>query len=106
MEFLEQKMQEENYTEAVKRVKKIKGFYVHFIVYIVISLMMLGVKMYYTSPSESVFRYQNFTTFFFWGIGIVAHASAVFIPQLKFGKQWEEKKIKEIMERKKNNELY
>ena len=105
MEFLEKQIQEKNYTDAVKPMKRIKGFYVHLTVYIVISLMMLGVKMYYTSPSESIFRYQNFTTFFFWGIGIVAHGATVFVPQLKFSKQWEEKKIKEIMERKKSNKF-
>ncbi len=106
MEFLEQKMQEENYADAVKQVKKIKGFYVHFTIYIVISFMMLGVKMYYTNSTESIFRLQNFNTFIFWGIGIIAHAGAVFIPQLKFGKKWEEEKIKKIMQRKKNNKIY
>jgi len=40
----------------------------------------------------------------FWGIGIILHASKVFILKGRFlGKAWEEKKIKEIMEKEGNS---
>lgn len=105
MDFIDQNTETENYKKALKQVKKIKGFYVHLLIYLVISGMILGVNMYYTKPPESIFRLQNFSTLFFWGIGILAHAVSVFIPQLTFTKAWEEKKIKEIMERHKNNDV-
>jgi hypothetical protein len=36
----------------------------------------------------------------FWGIGIAIHASKVFVLKDRFlGKEWEEKKIKEMMEK-------
>jgi hypothetical protein len=39
----------------------------------------------------------------FWGIALLLHASKVFILKGKFlGEEWEEKKIKEIMEKEGN----
>jgi len=36
----------------------------------------------------------------FWGIGVLIHASKVFVLKGKFlGEEWEEKKIREIMEK-------
>jgi hypothetical protein len=105
MEYSEQIAQQDNYNRALKRVRKLKGFYVHLTVFIVVNIMILAVNMYYTNSSKSIFRLQNFSTIFFWGIGLVAHGSSVFITQIGFGKEWEEKKIKKIMERKKNNKL-
>jgi hypothetical protein len=42
-------------------------------------------------------------TAFFWGIGLVAHGFSVFVPQWFLGNDWEERKIKEIMEKEKQN---
>ena len=38
---------------------------------------------------------------FFWGIGLVAHGLSVFVPQFVLGKDWEERKIRELMEKNK-----
>jgi hypothetical protein len=46
---------------------------------------------------------RNFSTAFFGGIGLAAHGLSVFLPSLIMGKDWEEKKIKELMEKEKNN---
>ena len=105
MMHLNQNEQEETYKRAKKRVKELKGFYTHFSIFIIINIMILAVNMYYTPSSESIFRFRNFSTLFFWGIGLVAHASAVFIPQIRLSKGWEEKKIKEIMDRDKQNKF-
>ena len=92
-----------NYQQALKRVKRIKGFYTHLIVYIVINLMLLIVNYKNSEVGENFWRWQNFTTVFFWGIGLFGHALSVFLPTLFLGKDWEEKKIKELMEKEKNN---
>ena len=91
------------YQEAAKRVKKIKGFYSHIGVYIVVNIMIIVVNIQNLSPGESYFQYKNFFTAFFWGIGLVAHAFSVFVPQWFLGNNWEERKIKELMDKDKNS---
>ncbi|WP_396174894.1 2TM domain-containing protein [Flavobacterium sp.] len=91
------------YQEALKRVKKIKGFYTHAIVYVIINLMIIIVNYQNLDPGESYFQYKNFTTLLFWGIGLVAHGFSVFVPQWFLGNNWEERKIKELMDKEKNS---
>ncbi|WP_035655547.1 2TM domain-containing protein [Flavobacterium filum] len=93
--------EEIKYQEALKRVKKIKGFYSHLLVYIVVNIMIIVVNIQNLSPGESYFQYKNFFTAFFWGIGLVAHGFSVFLPQWFLGSNWEERKIKELMEKDK-----
>lgn len=91
------------YQEAAKRVKKIKGFYTHLTVYIVVNIMIIIVNVQNLDEGESFFKFKTFSTAFFWGVGIAAHGLSVFLPSLIMGKDWEEKKIKELMEKEKNN---
>ena len=91
------------YQEALKRVKKIKGFYTHAIVYVIINLMIIIVNYQDLEPGESYFQYKNFTTLFFWGIGLAAHGFSVFVTQWFLGNNWEERKIKELMDKDKNS---
>jgi hypothetical protein len=91
------------FQEAVKRVKRIKGFYTHAIVYVVINIMIVIINIQDLKSGESYFQYQNFFTAFFWGIGLLAHGLSVFVPSMIMGKNWEERKIKELMEKEKNN---
>jgi hypothetical protein len=91
------------YKEAAKRVKKIKGFYSHLLVYIVINTMLLIVNYKNLESNENFWRWQTFNTVLFWGIGLVAHGLSVFLPSFMMGKDWEEKKINELMEKEKQN---
>jgi hypothetical protein len=94
-------LDEIKYQEAVKRVKRIKGFYTHAAVYVVINIILLVVNG--QNSSEGFFHWKNFATAIFWGIGLVAHGFSVFVPTMILGKDWEDKKIKELMEKEKNN---
>ena len=47
-------------------------------------------------------RWENFSTALFWGIGLLAHGTSVFGSNLIFGKEWEERKIQEFMNKDKN----
>ena len=87
------------YQEAAKRVKKIKGFYTHLTVYIVVNTMIIIVNVQNLDEGESFFKFKTFSTALFWGIGLAAHGLSVFLPSLIMGKDWEEKKIKELMEK-------
>ena len=91
------------YYEAVKRVKRIKGFYTHALVYLVINLMFVVINYQNLGEGESYFQWHNFITAFFWGIGLLAHGLSVFLPGMILGSDWEERKIKELMEKEKNN---
>ena len=91
------------YQEVLKRVKKIKGFYTHAIVYVIINIMIVIINIQDLKEGESYFQARNFFTAFFWGIGLVAHGLSVFLPNWIMGQNWEERKIKEIMEKEKAN---
>jgi hypothetical protein len=91
------------YEEAVKRVKKLKGFYTHAIVYVVINIMVVIANIQNYEPGESFFQFKTFMTAFFWGIGLLAHAMSTFIPYFILGKDWEERKIRELMEKEEQN---
>jgi len=88
----------ERLERARKRVKKIKGFYSHLLVYVVINLMVVVINIQDLEPGESYFQYKNFFTLFFWGIGLAIHGLTVFLPDFILGKKWEERKIREYME--------
>ena len=98
------KIEETNaYDMAYKKVEKLKGFYTHLAVYLLINAVIVGLNISELKPGESYLQYHNFITAFFWGIGLVAHGLSVFMPYFVFGKNWEERKIKELMEEEKNH---
>ena len=96
-------IEQERYDRALKRVKKIKGFYTHLVVYVVINIMIVIVNIQNLNEGESYFQAHNFFTAFFWGIGLLAHGLSVFLPDFIMGQNWEERKIKEFMEKEKAN---
>ena len=91
------------YQQALKRVKKIKGFYIHLIVYVVINIAILIANYPYNEHNETFWRWETLSTPLFWGIGIAVHALSVFLPSFMMGKDWEERKIMELMEKEKQN---
>ncbi len=82
------------YERARKRVEELKGFYGHVIAYIIV-IVFLAIVNLLTTPTFWWFLFVAF----FWGIGLVAHGSSVFMKRGVFSKEWEEKKIKEYMEK-------
>ena len=100
---MENNIDEIRYLEAKKRVKEIKGFYVHLLVYICVNALIIFLNFRDLEPGESYFRWSNFLTLIFWGIGLAAHALGVFLPNYILGKNWEEKKIRELMEKYKQS---
>ena len=94
-------IENERYERAANRVKRIKGFYTHAVVYVVVNLMIVIVNIQNLDAGESYFQWQNFTTLGFWGIGLLAHGLSVFMPSIILGKNWEERKIKELMDNEK-----
>lgn len=90
-----------SYKAAQKRVKDIKGFYVHLIVYLFINTAILIVTTRGEGLIKGLGDISSYSTIFFWGIGLLAHWASVFGSGFIFGKKWEERKIKELMNREK-----
>jgi hypothetical protein len=91
---------EDAYLRAQKRLKKIKGFYWHAFWYVVINIFLL-VMIIPNSSGNFFWSLGTFSTPIFWGIGLAFHALSVFGKNLFFGKAWEERKIKEFMDKDK-----
>lgn len=99
---MERNLQEDqSYKAAQKRVKDIKGFYIHLLVYVFVNIALIVADSNFTPFGDSGLEISNFYTAFFWGIGLAAHFASVFGPGLILGKKWEEKKIRELMEKDK-----
>lgn len=87
------------YLMAKKQIKRETGFYSHFVIYILINLVWVFINYSNLAEGESYFQMKHFYTVFFWGIGIVAHACSVFIPNFIFGSKWEQRQIKKYMDK-------
>ncbi|WP_226788999.1 2TM domain-containing protein [Polaribacter porphyrae] len=87
---------EQRYYKAQKKVKEIKGFYTHLTIYCLIIPIIIFINLKYV---------PHFHWFWFsvlgWGFGLFFHWLGVFgFNLLGFGKNWEERKIKEFMNEK------
>lgn len=92
--------EKEQFERAKKRVGEIKGFYGHLTAYVAVNIFFLVINLL-TSPEHLWF----FWPMLGWGIGVTMHGLRVFNYMPFFGKEWEERKLKEFMdeeERQKN----
>lgn len=87
---------DESYRKAKEKVAELRGFYSHLTAYICINLLLIAINF---------LTYSGYLWFlwvtFFWGVGILMHAWHVFGNSRLMGDEWEERKIKEYMEKNK-----
>lgn len=82
--------------DRVKRkVKAIKGFYIHALVYVLVNLFIIFSNGFVEKNGFG--NMDNYYTAIFWGFGLLAHGLSVFGSQMILGEDWEERKIKEIL---------
>jgi hypothetical protein len=86
--------EEERYNQARKRVEEIKGFYGNLTAYIAVNIGLLIINLM-TSPHQLWFYWPMIG----WGIGVVIHGMKVYNYMPFLGKDWEERKIKEFMDK-------
>lgn len=79
---------------AVTRVRQLKGFYRHLAIYVLLNTF-LAIANVVTSPSQIWFYWPLLG----WGVGLLAHAASVFARGIFWGKDWEDRKIKELMDK-------
>ncbi len=87
------------YVKAVERVEKIKEFYQNLVSYVIIIPFLIYINLRW-SPGFHWFWFPVFG----WGLGLTIHALEAYNYNIFLGKNWEEKKIKELME--KENQQY
>ncbi|KJD32080.1 hypothetical protein PK35_11620 [Tamlana nanhaiensis] len=92
-------LKEEAYLRAKEKVKKIVGFYWHLAVFIVVNAFII---ITIVVNGGSLWHFGTWATPLFWGIGLLFHFLGVFGVTFLFGKDWEERKIREFMEKDKS----
>lgn len=95
----------EEYYYAYKRVKRIKGFYIHLGVYCFVNLFLIINQLLDSETIATLFNWKTYGTALFWGIGLAAHGFSVFGKDIFFSQNWEENKIKELMGKDKNHKF-
>jgi hypothetical protein len=102
-------LQEQEYIAAKKKVKEIKDFYIHLVVYVVINIFISCVIIFGLTRdedntfSEAISNFGVYATWLFWGIGLFFHWMGTFGFGSLLSKDWEDRKIKELMEKEKNH---
>ena len=85
------------YSNAKKKVRDIKRFYVNLTSYIVIIAVLFIINIV-TSPEYLWFLWPALG----WGISIALHGMSVFNMTPFLGEGWEERKVQELVEKERN----
>ena len=89
---------DDSYVRARNHVDELKGFYYSLLSYCVVIPFLIFINLKLTSG----FHWFWFPMFG-WGIGLTIHAFKVFVGDGNFGRQWEERKLKEFMREEDEN---
>ncbi len=93
MSFDTNNLENSKYVKAVERVEKLKEFYQNLAAYCMVIPFLIFINLKF-SPQFHWFWFPIFG----WGIGLVFHYLETNNYNLFLGKNWEEKKIKQMME--------
>lgn len=91
--------QQKRYKRAKQRVACIRGFYSHLLAYFIVIPILFWLNS----------RTTDFPWAFFpalgWGFGLLMHGMNAYGFNLFLGKDWEERKIRELMAREEENSI-
>lgn len=88
---------EQRYAQARKRVQALKGFYTHATVFVLVNVVLIVIDV---ATGNGWWFYWPLLG---WGIGLAVHGVNVFGIAGRFGSDWEERKVQEIVERDKRS---
>ena len=94
-------LENSKYVRAVERVEKLKEFYQNLASYCLVIPFLIFINLRF-SPGFHWFWFPIFG----WGIGLTFHFLEVNNYNIFLGKNWEERKIKEMMKENNNNTKY
>lgn len=78
--------------EARRQVSRLRGFYQHLLVFAVINSGLVAINLV-TAPGRLWFYWPLAG----WGIWLLLHALATFSSGRWLGREWEERKLRELM---------
>lgn len=78
--------------QAKEQVALLKGFYTHLTIYLIFVLVFTILNYISTDFPWAIFPIVG------WGLGVLSHAAGTFDWNPFFGKDWEARKIKELLE--------
>ena len=85
--------EDERYQRALHRVRELKEFYGHLTSYVLVNAGLFLVDVF---TGDGWWFYWPLLG---WGIAVVAHGIRAFGLVDLFGKDWEERKVRELMEK-------
>ncbi|WP_088322994.1 2TM domain-containing protein [Polaribacter tangerinus] len=99
---------QERYILAQNRVVRIKKFYKHLLIYLIVNIFLsimfiVGEINDGKHFSEAILNFSNYKIWLYWGVGIVFQFCVTFGVQLLLGEEWEQKKINEYITKHKKN---
>ncbi len=89
------------YLRAKTRVEELRKFYGHLTSYTLVISGLTGLNYYIDRWAYMWFLWAAFG----WGIGLIFHALRTFNLNPFFGKKWEDRKIREFMEKESGGEI-
>lgn len=102
MRVIEPNAEEVKYLQAKKRVEELKGYYWHLAIYLIINTFISWKDILKGIGNdenivEIFYDYKVSSSWIIWGIILVIHTIRVFGFNNSFTKSWEDRKIKEYM---------
>jgi uncharacterized protein (DUF486 family) len=94
--------EEKLYKEARKKVRRKKSYYSAIISYFAVGTFLTFLN-WYTQRDEDTIHWWVIWVWFGWGIGMFFYTISFFKNGVVFGQDWEERKIKEEMEKMKRS---
>ena len=89
------------YNRAKNRVEKLKSFYTHFAIYIIINTIITLFKVSFDDWgrfSADLLTFDTLSSWIVWGFILLIHAFSVFVLPSILGYDWEERKIQKYMD--------
>jgi len=85
------------YMRAREKVQEIRGFYMHALVFVLVMSVLAYINYMSTGFPWVLFPLAG------WGIGLTSHGLRVFDLIPFYGKKWEERKIREYLDKDSEN---
>ena len=85
-----------------RRVHRLAEFYRHVFTYVIVNACLWGLnsaQLWGSSAQSKWYAYWAIWPTFFWGIGLLSHGLSVLPFWSYFSQEWEDKKVKDLMER-------
>jgi hypothetical protein len=82
------------YLAAKKRISAMRGVYLHLAIFALVMVGLVGLNLYTGGAMWAVWPLAG------WGVGLAAHAFAVFGRAPKAIAAWEDRKLRELTERR------